>query len=241
MNVEQAVAEISGIEEFPGLHNAWRWSPTPRFVFSLALDVDNNRLYQVNTLDSFDEGLVREVLRLSRQSALGQGQQAQQFVISSGFEHEPYGFDTIAAVPPAIHQYYTRRNEALNEATIGVFPAYRCEFSGDETRDEAMYRFKRMLHPAMMSRNPAPYLRMRFENTDTGVGSIGPSRGFATPDVLLRELKLIEGAAGSFVEFENFRHEVWRIEWNGIWNVNGSAQGDPVTETWVLNSLGCPS
>lgn len=131
-------------------------------------------------------------------------------------------------------------NEALNEVVSGVFPAYQCEFRGDENLEEAVLRFKRMLRPTIGSRPPVPYLRMRFENTRTGGGSMDPSRGFTTHDVLERELGLLEGAPGSFLEFENFRGDVWRVEWDGSWLVNGMPQGLPPSEGWAASALGCP-
>ncbi|WP_328929883.1 hypothetical protein OG429_38415 [Streptomyces sp. NBC_00190] len=95
-----------------------------------------------------------------------------------------------------------------------------------------------MLRPTIVSRPPAPYLRMRYENTRTTGGSVGPSRGFTTHDVLLRELGLLEGAPGSFVEFENSLGEVWNVEWNGSWLVNGTPQGASPSESWAASALG---
>ncbi|MER5466953.1 hypothetical protein ABT010_41385, partial [Streptomyces sp. NPDC002668] len=62
---------------------------------------------------------------------------------------------------------------------------------------------------------------------------------FTTRDVLGRELSLLEDAPGSFVEFENFRGEVWRVEWDGSWLVNGTLQDVPPSENWVAAALGC--
>ncbi|GHF77860.1 hypothetical protein [Streptomyces griseosporeus] len=241
VDIERAVSEIGNAEGFPGLTRAWRWSPMSRFVFSLALDDEGDWAYQVNTLDSFDEGLVRAVLEFAREHRLGRGQDAQPFTVVPGFTYGSYGFDAVVSVPPAVHGYHIGRNEDLNEVVSAVFPAYQCEFSGSETLDEATYRFKRMLHPTVMSRPPVPYLRMKYDNTKTGGGSVGPDRGFTTPDVLLRELELLQGAPGSYVEFENYRGEVWRIVWDGAWIVNGASQDVPLSEEWVMTSLGCPT
>lgn len=185
--------------------------------------------------------LVRAFLEFSRQHRLGRGQGARPFTLVPGFAYGSYGFDAVAAVPPAVHGYHVGPNEALNDVVTAVFPACRCEFAGNETLEEAAYRFKRMLRPTVTSRPAVPYLRMRYENSKTGGGSVGPSRGFATPDVLLRELGLLEGAPGSFVEFENFRGEIWRVEWDGSWLLNGASQDVPLSGDWVMASLGCSS
>ncbi|MDN3272531.1 hypothetical protein [Streptomyces sp. MA15] len=240
MGIEEAVSRIDGIEEFPGLDRAWRWSPTPSFVFSLALDEEGDRLYQVNTLDSFNEELVREVLLFSRNHPMDPSGSGEAVTVTPGFSCEGYRFDVIAAVPSAVHGYYAGRDERLNEAVTAVFPAYRCEFSGSESIKEIMYRFHRMLRASTMTRPPVPFLRMKHENSKTGGGSVGSSRGFTTPDVLLNELKLLEGAPGSFVEYENFQGDIWRIEWDGSWVVNGISRHDPLSDEWVMSSLGCP-
>ncbi|MFF3215719.1 hypothetical protein ACFYYB_34470 [Streptomyces sp. NPDC002886] len=160
--------------------------------------------------------------------------------MAAGFSYGTYRFDAVAAAAPSVHGSHHGRNEALNEVVSAVFPAYQCEFRGDESQDEAVLRYKRMLRPTTISRPPAPYVRMRYENTRTGGGSVGPSRGFTTHDVLLREFRLLEGAPGSFVEFENFSGHVWHVEWNGSWLVNGAPQDAPPSETWVTSVLGWP-
>ncbi|MFB7811573.1 hypothetical protein [Streptomyces virginiae] len=240
MNIEQAVTEFGSAEEVPGLPLAWRWSPMSRFMFSLAMDTDGRRAYQMNSLDVHDEGLTRAVLEFARQHRLGRGPGSRPFTIAAGFSYGTYRFDAVAAAAPSVHGYHHGRNEALNEVVSAVFPAYQCEFRGDESPDEALLRFKRMLRPTIISRSPVPYLRMRYENTRTEGGSVGPSRGFTTHDVLLRELRLLEGAPGSFVEFENASGQVWNVEWNGSWLVNGTAQDAAPSEGWVASALGCP-
>ncbi|MFG2417108.1 hypothetical protein [Streptomyces goshikiensis] len=117
-------------------------------------------------------------------AASGRGPGSRPLTIAAGFSYGTYRFDAVAAAAPSVHGYHHGRNEALNEVVSAVFPAYQCEFRGDESPDEAVLRFKRMLQPTIISRPPAPYLRMRYENTRTDGGSVGPSRGFITHDVL---------------------------------------------------------
>ncbi|MFD5574046.1 hypothetical protein [Streptomyces cadmiisoli] len=240
MDIEQAVTDIGNVEEVPGLPKAWRWSPMSRFVFSLAMDVDGCWAYQMNSIDAHDEGLARAVLTFARQHQLGRGSDARPLAVVPGFSYGTYQFDAVAAASPPVHGYHHGRNEDLNELVSAVFPAYQCEFRGDENLEVAVLRFKRMLRPTVITRPPVPYLRMRYENTKTGGGSVGPSRGFTTYDVLLRELGLLEDSPGSFVEFENLRGEVWNIEWNGSWLVNGTPQDCPPSESLAASALRCP-
>jgi hypothetical protein len=179
-------------------------------------------------------------LRSRDSTGLGRGPDARPLTVVPGFSYGAYQFDAVAAASPPVHGYHHGRNDALNEVVSAVFPTYQCEFRGDENLEEAVLRFGRMLRPTVITRPPVPYLRMRYENTRTGGGSVGPSRGFTMHDVLLRELGLLEGAPGSFVEFENFRGEVWNIEWNGSWLVNDTPQDAPLSESWAASALGCP-
>ncbi|MEI7034665.1 hypothetical protein [Streptomyces pratensis] len=242
MNFEESVAGVEGVEPLLGMRDAWRWSPMPRFVFSLALDIAHDSAYQMNTIDQFDHGLVTAVLEFARKNHLvGKVKYATPFTVAPGFTVESHGFDVVVAVPPAVHQYHFGRGNTLGERVTGVFPAYSCEFSGRETLEEAIHRFKRMIRPTVVGRPPVPYLRMRYENTRTGSGSVGAFRGFTTSDVLLRELALLKGAVDSFVEWENFRGELWHVTWDGSWHVNGATRNEPLSESAVLSTLGCPA
>ncbi|MER5306831.1 hypothetical protein ABT034_03380 [Streptomyces sp. NPDC002773] len=239
MDIEEAVAAIGTAQDVPGLAMAWRWSPMSRFVFSLAMDHDGRWAYQMNSIDVHDEGLTRAVLAFAREHQLGRGPESRPLTVLPGFSYGDYRFDAVAATSPAVHGYHVGRNEELNEVVSGVFPAYQCEFRGDESPEVAVMRVKRMLRPTVLTRSPVPYLRMRYENTRTRGGSTGASRGFATQDVLLLELALLEGAPGSFVEVENHRGDVWCVEWDGGWLVNGRPQDMPLSEEWVGTVLGC--
>jgi hypothetical protein len=123
--------------------------------------------------------------------------------------------------PRVVHSYHESEFPALRDASYIVFPAYHQEFSGVETSDEAWWRFKGLLRTSDLGRSPSPYLKMRYENTKARSGSEGDQRGFTTIDVLNRELRGLEGAAGSFVELENRRLQVWSVRWDGTWTVSG--------------------
>lgn len=246
IDIERLVLQIQGVAQLPGLEKAWKWSPSSRFTFALALDSEANFAFQINCRDSYDEDLVRAVLEFSRSHTrrlVGDAGE-DSFLIVHDFSHESTGFDSVASASPAVHGYHRERKDSLNDAVWAVFPAFQCEFSGTETVDEARHRFKRMLRPSHMARPPSPYLRMRYDNTKTLAGSIGLSRGFTTPDVLIRELNLLEGAPGSFVEFENSRGNVRTVQWDDSWIVDGVLQRDlnwpAELPAWVYENLGCP-
>ncbi|MBD0844786.1 hypothetical protein, partial [Streptomyces sp. TRM68416] len=134
-----------------------------------------------------------------------------------GFE-PPAGhrFDAVVGIAPEVHRFYRVEKPELTEHVRLVFPAYACEFSGEETLDEAITRY-RMLGLTDLGRAPLPFLKMRFANTRTRGRSTNQGRGLTDPQRLGTELRAIEGGAGSFVEFENRHGKVWRVEWHGAW------------------------
>jgi hypothetical protein len=214
VDIAAVVKEFPGATPVAGLDDCWIWS-AGRFHFALALTADGDRALQVNCRDALDVELVIAVLAFARartETVLS----AAPLAILEGFSSpSATPFDTVAAAIPAVHRYHDYEHPDLNEVTYAVFPAYRCEFSGLETQQEAAYRFDRMLDPANLQRPPSPWLRMRFNNPKTGAGSVGPELGIASADVLMRELRNLEGADNAFVEFENFRGEKLHASWSG--------------------------
>lgn len=113
----------------------------------------------------------------------------------------------------------------MHQATRAVFPAYRCEFSGAETEDEAAFRYVRAagVQATRWGREPNPYLRMRMR---TGSGREIRKRGFANPRTLLVQFEELSGREGGFVEFENYRRRVWTVTWQETYVVTEEA-GEP--------------
>ncbi|MGV9247976.1 hypothetical protein [Streptomyces sp. NPDC003710] len=214
---------MPGAEPFPGLSDAWHWSPNPRFHFVAALATDREHVLQINTMDSYDETLVREVLAFARDHFAQLANDERPLIALPGFTAIGRDFDTVAAAAPRAHTYHARDDKDLHQATYAVFPGWHYEFSGTETDEEA---HSQVSHPhglrvTNLNRETLPFLKMSYRNTTTGSRSTAAHRTLAKPPVLMRELELLKGAAASFVEFENFRHHVWRAEWAGTYVLEG--------------------
>ncbi|MDX3456936.1 hypothetical protein PV396_34150 [Streptomyces sp. ME02-8801-2C] len=219
MDIRAEVTGFRGAEPLPGLPDSWRWSPVPGIDFAGALSADGKRLLQLSGRNSYDQDLAVSTLRFARdhEDALFA---RNPFLGSLGGFEPPAGhrFDAVVGIAPEVHRFYRVENPDLTPHVRLTFPAYACEFSGDETLDEAITRY-RMLRLNHLDREPLPFLKMRYANTRTRGRSTNQGRGLAEPTRLVEELRLLDGGTGSFVEFENRHGDVWRAEWHGAWFV----------------------
>jgi hypothetical protein len=228
MDPADVVSGFPGVEEFAGMSDAWHWSPVPGLDFAAALSEDRRHLFQVNARDSYDEGLVRALLAEARKNGTRLLSGDALLTAIPGFQHPGRDFDVLAAARPGVHRYHEVQQPELQEVTWAVFPGYECEFTRANrySVDDARESFIRFLTPANLDRAPVPFLRVRYFNTVTKGGTDGDCI-LVKPEILYHELKLLDGAQGSFVEFENFRGQVFRVEWDLDWILSG-AGGDEV-------------
>ncbi|MBZ6101087.1 hypothetical protein [Streptomyces olivaceus] len=214
MNPGSVLSALPGAASVSGLASAWRWSPNPMFTFTAALSTDGRHNLQVNVRGPYDEGLVTALLTHARAhdgTFVGQG---RPLVAVGDFHHEGTPFDTVGVAAPEVHGYHATENPELSAVTYAVFPAYASEISGRENEEEAWGRFRKMLQPNKLDRTEVPFVKMRYDNTRTQSMSKGDARGFAPLDTLVRELGLLDGAPGGFVEWENRHGVVWRADSN---------------------------
>ncbi|MFI7276821.1 hypothetical protein [Streptomyces sp. NPDC049879] len=220
MDIREVVAGLRDVVPLDGLDGAWHWSPVPGIGFAGALSEDGGRLLQMSSRGFYRHELAVAALRFAREREKEMSARNPYLGSAEGFA-APGGppFDAVAAVAPTVHRFYRADRPELTPFVTCVFPAYSCEFSGGETQEEAVTRY-RMLRPAEWERGPLPFLKMRYANTRTGSRSTNRGRGFTKPDILAHELRLLADAPGSFVEFENRHAHVWRVEWHdGAWFV----------------------
>ncbi|WP_121745755.1 hypothetical protein [Streptomyces sp. E2N166] len=215
MNPGSVLPAMPGAAPVPGLASAWRWSPNPMFTFTAALSTDGRHNLQVNVRGPYDEALVTALLAHARAHDDTFVEQRRPLVAIGGFHHDGTEFDTVGVAAAEVHGYHATENPELSAVTYAVFPAYASEISGSENEEEAWGRFRKMLQPNKLDRAEVPFVKMRYDNTRTQSMSKGDARGFAPLDTLVRELELLDGAPGSFVEWENRHGAVWRVDSTG--------------------------
>jgi hypothetical protein len=223
VDLAAALAAMPGATPIPGIADAWHWALAPGLDFAAATSSDGKHAFQLFARLSYDEELVTAVFGFAREHT---GELLAAFdrplAVAEGFRHPDPAFDLVVAVNPALHRYHAEENPELGARTLAVFPAYRCEFAGDEDETDAQYRYARAagVPASTLRREPRPYLKMRSR---TESGRVIAKRGFAGVKLALVELRSLEGGAPErFVELENYRHEVRRFEWaDGQWTVGG--------------------
>lgn len=218
MNIRDAVAGFPGSVPLHGLGDAWYWSPAPGIDFTGALSADGHRLLQLRAADSYDQDLAVAVLEFARRHEGAMFATNPSIGFVGGFlPPKGFEFDTVAATSPEVHRFYAYENPELMPLVRVVLPAYACEFSGEESESEAITRYKMLGKSRLLGRDPVPFLKMRYANTRTKARSTDPGRGFTEEHRLHQELRDMDGAPESFVEFENRHAKVWRVQWHGVW------------------------
>jgi hypothetical protein len=106
----------------------------------------------------------------------------------------------------------SRATEFMGPVTYGTFPAHRCEFTDDDTRDEVAYRLHKIVPWSKWDRSPAPALSTRYLRRKTGIKTTGGKRmGIIGLEELERNLGYIAKDDG-FVDIENYERSLVHVE-----------------------------
>ncbi|WP_033319535.1 hypothetical protein [Streptomyces yerevanensis] len=227
MDLQSTIAGFRNLAPLGDLEQAWWWSLNPVLHYTGALTADGTQLLQMNTRGAYSEDLSYAVLSFTREHERELLHNGRFLGFAEGFSAPGHAFDTVAVVAPEVAQLHKVQNPDLTPLTYAVFPAYSCEFSGNETLEEAECRYLKMLPTADIKRDPVPFLKMRFDNPRTGGGSTNPGRALTYERILLQELPHLENAPGGFIEFENRHAKIWRIEWHDGWFIAEEGVGTP--------------
>lgn len=238
MDLRALYSAQPGATGLGGLTDAWHWSKALGLDSTAALSGEH--AFEAFALDSYDEGLAVALLTFCQEHS-AELLRDQPLVAVDGFSHPGYGFSLVVAVSPAVHQKYLDDPEA-HAAVRSVVPAYRCEFAGDEDLRDAGYRHNRAagVQGTRWDRTePRPYFKARFRGDD---GHLAPRRGFTRPQLLVSRVTRSSRREEQFIEFENYRHEVYTVTWNGAWLLTGphgepTPYADPAALIAEVNSI----
>lgn len=125
----------------------------------------------------------------------------------------------------------SKATEFMKPTTYGVFPAYRCEFTDNDTRDESAFRLAKVVPWSDWGRQPAPALSARYLRQKTGIKSTGGKRmGIFRLEEVERILTYI-GTDDGFVDIENYQRLLAHVE-----HAAGRYEVQQGNDRWVLRA-----
>jgi hypothetical protein len=210
--MNELLAGITGIAPVLGLDNVWTWS-IGRFRRLAFLDARGSTVFRMNTAGDIGSGLMEAVVRHTR--TRWPADLLSPVTIVPEFVCDGYGFDVLAIPRREVFVHDKNEFPELARVAIAIFPAFTCEFSGQESVEEATYRVSRALLIARMDRTPVPYLKIKYRNPAFGGLTKGKERYFMPYDALTREIRQLENVRDAYVEFETYTGRVWRVSWDG--------------------------
>lgn len=213
VTLTEKLARIHPLKPFPDRKRAWMF--TAKTAEGPALHVvrtgsDDDHVVLLQCRAGFDPLLAAAILDHAG-DVPGDFFDEDPVRVMPGFSFPGRGFDRLLAVGPLAHHQFEAANPELQECTVAVFPAYACEFNGNE--EESLVRTLRKYFVATLdwARMPQPRLLMMHRNAATQSRSPGQKRGLARLDKCFRELETLTDHAESFVEIENISGAVLRI------------------------------
>ena len=166
-----------------------------------------------NHLDFFDEQLCRETLLFAIEHET-RVMACESVVVLDGFSVANYGFNTTVALASKFHRMHKAKRPDLHQVTLALFPAFECEFIGDEDDADLEFLYSKIVNPSELQREPNPSIRAKFHNQRTGVRSLAKGRGLVARRTLDGVIGNMNESPNSFVEVENFQHHVATVTWN---------------------------
>jgi hypothetical protein len=228
-------AEFSAMPDatpLAGLPDAWLLSLIRTWGTTVALSADRAHAFRSHAFDSYDEDLALTMLTFAREHP--ELVTDEPLTIAEGFAHPGYRFDCVVAFGPSVHRSFNDENPALHKVTRSLSPAFRCEFAGDEDVVDAQFLHTRAagVPVTRWNREPHPYLKARYQ---APTGRIIPRRGFTRRKSLGLLIDRLDGER--FVEFENYRHQVWRVERPEGWTIAAESEAPVHLELDELQSF----
>lgn len=124
-------------------------------------------------------------------------------------------FDSLVLLGPDAHSGYEHQDPYLHERTIVAFPAFHCEFVGNESAGEIDYMRRNIVSTVVWEREPNPKCKIYYENRRTGIELTGTKPLLASAEEVLKVIGSLEGARGpeSFLDICNFQDTKAHVEW----------------------------
>jgi hypothetical protein len=191
------------------------WRPFDQAPTVYYLRFLNDVACKINIKTNHDQNTVVRFLQTITLEELAQVNDKKPLVLSktSSLSATPFKLRAIAS-PLVVSAGLSKNTTFLNGVTFTTFPAYECEFTLNDTRDEAAFRMAKVVRWSDWSRAPSPALSARFHRVRTGIKSTGGKRMGIFPIAVIEKTINHLAADDGFIDIENFERNVARIEHN---------------------------
>ncbi len=139
-------------------------------------------------------------------------QSVPPFLISIPFSNR-YHFDSVFLVGPDWHGYGKGTLDSSRDKLLLAIPCHRCEFSGDETRDEFRHIWIHYLNPRW-DRDLCPKIKVAIQHPKTQFALTPSPYAMSSYRALLVEVDHIEGVPLGYLEVINFQNRHCTL-WSG--------------------------
>ncbi|MEU8896237.1 hypothetical protein [Nocardia sp. NPDC048505] len=223
MDIIAEFRKLVPLEDFDGIPDAWVSSepnPIARLVFIAR--PDGQALFQVNAKHETSWEDVNQFVHFARAN-MQKLAAATPMIAVPGLRLPHYGFDSAIAVLPAAADLTPSEDEDLNQRIYGLCPGWECEVSMTESESLAFRRYRRELQPSNWSRDPKPYIAVRFGFERQGEPDVTSDSPIVTDlGNLEAALHMIAEADAGWIECKNWRAQAVSLEFQ---------RGDPTAET----------
>lgn len=206
--------EYCEIIDLKGMENWYFYSnKTPGFIFTHYLNFSllEGHIIKVSIRGEMEVEAVYEFLMSIEKFITDDC--TDRIVKITNIAYKETNFDAMLFIPSSYHTSFATYSDRLHQKTIGVFPIYNCEFSGDESPDTVKFLRQDIVSTVNWNREKSPKIKLRYKNNKTKSGTIGRKLYLDKWNNLLYELNSLQDCTdlSSFIEVENYKNKYIHI------------------------------
>ena len=192
------------------------WRPFPAAPVSYFVRFLGEQACKVNAQGTYEPALIEAVLNELSPGDLGFADTGALISFRPCRALEQTGFDMLAIVNPTMSRgALSKTTDFMAPVTFTAFPAYRCEFTANDTQDELAFRLAKVVRWSDWSRQPAPAISARFHRLKSGAKSTGGKRMGVFPWIEIERTLGFLAKEDGFLEMVNFERRQARLEHAG--------------------------
>jgi hypothetical protein len=210
------------------------WAQSPKAPVVYYVRFFGELACKINVQAAHDKNLLRQFMGELTAEQVTAPTPERPVLLAPSRALESTPFQQRVVVHPSVSQgAVSHTTMFMSQVTRITFPAYRCEFTNDDTRDEAAFRMAKVFSWSKWERPPGPALSARFHRLRSGVKSTGGKRmGIFPPKEVENTITHLAEDDG-FIDIENYQRKLVRIE-----HADGRYEVIQDDQRWVAKAEG---